>query len=50
MLAAPKRVWSMGGYDCSLAPSAGFIQNKRQAARADVNWPLTSLESAQSAM
>ena len=36
--------------DCFLAPSASFIQSQQKVVGADVNWLLTSLESAQSAM
>ena len=36
--------------DCFLAPSASFIKSQRQVVGANVNWLLTSLESAQSAM
>ena len=35
--------------DCFLAPSASFIKSQRQVVGANVNWLLTSLESAQSA-
>ena len=35
--------------DCFLAPSASLIKSQRQVVGADVNWLLTSLESAQSA-